>query len=100
MAKALRSLTSPNQNHPKSEQKKVWFWDVVQYYEFGFQAPTVFRFCCHLFWIKAAIFSCFQAKTGHYVITLLICSLVHELGHAVTAVSEDVTVIGSGTERI
>jgi S2P endopeptidase len=27
---------------------------------------------------------------------LLICSVVHEFGHAVTSVAEDVTVIGAG----
>jgi S2P endopeptidase len=27
---------------------------------------------------------------------LLICSVVHEMGHAITSVAEDVTVVGSG----
>jgi len=30
------------------------------------------------------------------MLTLLICSVVHEFGHAVTSVSDDVTVIGAG----
>eukprot|EP00096_Caligus_rogercresseyi_P011086 TRINITY_DN4261_c0_g2_i1.p1 TRINITY_DN4261_c0_g2~~TRINITY_DN4261_c0_g2_i1.p1 ORF type:complete len:481 (-),score=127.64 TRINITY_DN4261_c0_g2_i1:5-1447(-) len=33
---------------------------------------------------------------GYYFITLLICSLVHEAGHAIAAVSEDVRVLGFG----
>lgn len=33
---------------------------------------------------------------GYYILTLLICSVVHEFGHAVTSVSDDVTVIGAG----
>lgn len=36
------------------------------------------------------------ARTGHYVLTLLVCSVVHELGHAVTSVADDVTVLGAG----
>ena len=30
------------------------------------------------------------------MLTLLICSVVHEMGHAITSVAEDVTVVGSG----
>ena len=41
MATAMRSPTTPNKNHPKSEQKIVRYWDGVWYSEFGFQAPTV-----------------------------------------------------------
>ncbi len=38
----------------------------------------------------------FCFRMGYYISTLLICSVVHEFGHAVTSVSDDVTVIGAG----
>ena len=43
MAIAMRSPTTPNQNHPKSDCKIVQYWDGVWYSEFGFRAPTVIK---------------------------------------------------------
>ena len=37
-----------------------------------------------------------MSELGYYFVTLLICSIIHEAGHAVAAVSEDVRVLGFG----
>ena len=36
------------------------------------------------------------ADFGYYFVTLLICSVIHEAGHAIAAVNEDVRVLGFG----
>lgn len=40
------------------------------------------------------------SEIGYYVAALLICSVVHELGHAVSAVLDDVPVVGFGLQLI
>lgn len=39
-------------------------------------------------------------QIGYYIIALLICSVVHEAGHAVAAVLEDVPVVGFGMQLV
>ncbi len=37
------------------------------------------------------------SELGYYFVTLLVCSVIHEAGHAVSAASEDVRILGFGT---